>query len=67
MWKVPTMLCEYGYTRSEIEDRFPPGSDIDKKFYEFMNGQTMMLCDDHGIIIYRSDVERFLTGKGLWD
>lgn len=32
-------------------------------FHEWMVGQTMALCDVHGVVIFRHDLERWLQGR----
>ena len=53
--------CWMGATEAEVAqacgDRLPA-------FHEWMAGQTMALCDVHGIIVYRRDLDRWLHGTG---
>ncbi|WP_104129691.1 hypothetical protein [Cryobacterium sp. N21] len=52
--------CELGTTSAEIHalfgDRLPT-------FQAWMRGQTMGVCPEHGVVVYRADLESFLTGR----
>jgi len=56
--------CEYGYSRAALVELF--GWRFEE-FGEWMTGQTMMLCPEHGPVAYRSDVERFIAGLPVID
>ena len=51
--------CELGATSAEIHalfgDRLPT-------FQARMRGQTTGMCPEHGMVVYRTDLESFLTG-----
>lgn len=56
--------CELGATAEEIQallgERLP-------EFHDWMHGQTMGLCPEHGQVVYRIDLERFLAGSRYFD
>lgn len=56
--------CELGATPEELQavlgDRLPV-------FHDWMRGQTMGLCPEHGGVIYQCDLERFLAGSRIFD
>jgi len=57
-------VCEFGATSAELKgllaDRLPA-------FQDWMRGQTMGVCPEHGQVVYRSDLERFLAGRPILD
>lgn len=56
--KLPKPTHEYGYTVAQIDSFMT--EDEQRKFNKWMYGQTMMLDEKLGTIIYTCDVERFL-------
>ncbi len=59
----PAPSCEYGYTSADLDTLIGVrGTSQRDRFGVWMRGQTVMLCDEHGVITYRSDVEQYLRG-----
>ena len=56
--------CEFGATSAELQvllgNRLPA-------FQDWMSGQTMGVCPEHGPVVYRSDLERFFAGRPVLD
>jgi hypothetical protein len=79
---LPTPVCKYGYSQSQIEEIMGPRL---AEFYKWMRGQTGAICEgksynhdtrsyevscggvSHGFITYPWDVERFLDGRPIED
>ncbi len=59
-----TRQCELGITYEEIEHAL---KDRTQEFYNWMDGQTMALCPEHGGVVYPWDLQRFISGLPLID
>lgn len=49
--------CEHGYPWSQIEREW--GEPFAQRLAQWMAGQTMALCDEHGTVVYQWDMRRF--------
>ena len=56
--------CELGATSEELQALL---GDRLTAFHDWMRGQTMALCPEHGVVIYRHDLKRFLAGSRIFD
>ena len=56
--------CELGATSVELQALL--GSRL-IAFHDWMRGQTMVLCPEHGEVVYQYDLERFLAGSRIFD
>ena len=59
MSDLPEPVCEYGYNSEQISEMM---GDRLAEFRAWHRGQTGALCEGHGALVYRHDVERFLAG-----
>ena len=59
MSDLPDPVCEYGYSFEQLTEIM--GQRLDQ-FTAWTRGQTGALCEGHGALVYRHDVERFLAG-----
>jgi hypothetical protein len=61
---LPDPGCKYGYTTEQLRlilaDRF-------EEFGDWMYGQTMTLCPEHGVVVYPWDLGRFIAGRPIVD
>lgn len=62
--KLSPPECPHGYTVEQIEEIF--GDEV-PYFWNWMKGQTMMLCPDHGTVVYPWDLKRYLQGGPIID
>lgn len=51
--------CKFGATSEELQALL---GDRLAVFMEWMHEKTMAVCPDHGIVVYRWDLDRFLAG-----
>ena len=65
-------FCKYGYTEIEIAEIVDDVED----FNHWMRGQTMAICcasnlnpcaEEHGVVVYPWDLERYLCGLPIID
>lgn len=63
--ELPEPECQYGYPWLQIERILT--SDESNHLADWMLGQTMSLCDDHGTVVYSWDLMRFLDGLPIID
>lgn len=56
--------CELGATPDELHVLL---GDRLRAFNDWMHGQTLGLCPEHGEVVYRIDLERFLAGLHVVD
>jgi len=66
---LPDPICQYGYTQEQLHAIF--GARL-HEFEKWFTGQTGAICDDpgcgeHGLVVYRWDVERYVAGRPVID
>lgn len=62
---LPKPECEQGYPWTQIEGLLDQAQL--EKLRDWMYGQTMSLCEEHGGVIYPWDLRGFLQGSPITD